>query len=185
MNAESELMTFDGASEASQDQGQIAYLVFSLDECSYAIEVEHVSEIIASVATSPVPGAPDYLKGVTNLRGRILPMVDMRKRFQLQGKNVSGRDCYIILMMELEHELVELGIRVDSADEVIRLAVQDVGDAGSMSNYVDKLVFNGVARTETGVKLVLDAKTLIQQLQHDVRQRYGDEREKQLLAIEA
>lgn len=151
---------------------QNAYLIFSLNDSNYAIPVEHVREIITSIQTSPVPGAPSYLTGVVNLRGRILPIVDLRKRFQFGNDFETDRQCYIILMLETEEELIELGIKVDAVSEVARIGESEVDPANGMHDYNQTLVFNGVAKTSTGIKLVLDSRILVEQLKGDVRNQY-------------
>lgn len=171
MTAVHQTLANENATESSTREHWHAYLVFRLDGSHYAISVDYVGEIITSAEISPVPGAPDYLTGVTNLRGRILPMIDMRKRFQLCQNRSTERDCHVILILELGDDLVELGIQVDAVTEVTRIAPDDIDNAEAMTDYVDKLVFNGVAKTDTGVKLILDAESLIRQLQRDVRRR--------------
>jgi purine-binding chemotaxis protein CheW len=140
-----------------------AYLVFQLDSSNYAIAVEHVSEIITSLNFSPVPGSPEFLIGVANLRGRILPMIDLRTRFRLAAKHCD-RECFMIVTLESEEEKLELGLKVDSVSEVARIPAQQIDPAPTMTNPSDKLVFSGVAKINSGVKLIVDAKTLVGQL---------------------
>lgn len=151
---------------------QNSYLIFRLNDSSYAISVEHVREIITSVETSPVPGAPEYLEGVVNLRGRILPIVDLRKRFHFSSDLESDRQCYIILMLELDDELTELGIKVDGVSEVARIAMSQVDTANGMQDYNQTLVFTGVAKTDSGIKLILDSRILVEQLKKDVKTQF-------------
>ena len=157
-------------SESVPDNSPVhAYLVLRLDNSDYAIRVEHVREIITSVTPSPVPGAPDYLMGVINLRGKILPMVDLRRRFRLPIAADDERDCYIVLMVEIDDQLVELGVRVDAVCEVARISEQCVDNTNVLDEFSpDRLVFQGVAKTTSGVKLVLDTRQLISQLRRDV-----------------
>ncbi|MEM9588060.1 MAG: chemotaxis protein CheW [Planctomycetota bacterium] len=156
----------------ADDAEKAAYLIFSLDGSDYAICVDHVREIITSIKTSPVPGSPDYLSGVSNLRGRILPMVDLRERFGMPSTVSTDRDCYVILMLEHRGGLVEVGVRVDAVKEVARIAGDEIDPAPSIHDYANKLVFRGVTKTASGVKLVLDSAGLIQQLREDVRVQY-------------
>lgn len=148
----------------------IPHLVFKLDGSEYAIHVKHVREIITSVNPSTVPGAPDYLMGVINLRGKILPMVDMRKRFDLPVLEDDGRDCFIVLTLEHDNQCYELGIRVDAVCEVQRIPESCIDSISDLSNYSSqRLSFQGVAKTASGIKMIVDSTQLVEQLRSDVR----------------
>ena len=151
-----------------------AYLVFQLDRSDYAIAVEHVSEIITSITCSPVPGAPDFLIGVANLRGRILPMIDLRRRFHLESAS-SDRECFMIVTLESEDETVELGLKIDSVSEVARIPIDAIDAAPSMSRFTDKLVFSSVAKINSGAKLIVDARTLVAQLKEAISYAYSQD----------
>ena len=154
------------------DEEQNAYLIFRLNDSNFAIPVEHVGEIITTIETSPIPGAPDYLEGVVNLRGRILPIVDLRRRFHFPRNIDANRECYIILVLELDTKLIELGIKVDAVSEVVRISSSQVDPANGMHDYHQNLVFTGVAKTESGIKLILDSRILVEQLKNDVNMQY-------------
>lgn len=159
--------------ETTLNQALRPYLVFQLNGSDYAIRIEHVREIITTVDLSPVPGAPSYLAGVVNLRGRILPMIDLRKRFQLPAAVDLDRQCFVILMLELNGELVELGVQIDSVSEVIRIGDEQIDSADGMTDFHETLIFRGVAKTTSGIKLILDSHVLIEQLKSDVRSQYA------------
>ncbi len=150
-----------------------AYLVFQLDSSDYAIAVENVSEIITSIVCSPVPGSPDFLIGVANLRGRILPMIDLRKRFHIERAR-SDRECFIIVSLETEDEVLELGLKIDSVSEVARIPADSIDAAPAMSKFMDKLVFSSVAKVNKGAKLIVDARTLAAQLKDAITFAYSD-----------
>ena len=150
-----------------------AYLVFQLNASDYAIAVENVTEIITSTVCSPVPGAPDFLIGVANLRGRILPMVDLRKRFQLESAH-SDRECFMIVTLDYEDEVLELGLKIDSVSEVARIPIDAIDPAPAMSKFSDKLVFSSIAKINSGAKLIVDAHTLVAQLKDAITFAYSD-----------
>ena len=162
-------MSQSTTNQSVPSEPQNAFLIFRLNGSSYAIPVEHVREIITSVEPSPIPGAPDYLEGVVNLRGRILPIVDLRKRFDLPSDLEIARECYIILTLELQDELIELGIKVDGVSEVAHIGASQVDPADDMHDYHQSLIFEGVAKTDSGIKLILDSRVLVQQLKEDVK----------------
>jgi purine-binding chemotaxis protein CheW len=158
-----------------------AYLIFQLDSSDYAIPVEHVSEIITTLTVSPVPGSPDFLIGVANLRGRILPILDLRKRFRLADRS-SERQCFMIVTLVSEDETLELGLKIDSVSEVVRIPSALIDPTPGMSKFAHKLVFNGVAKINTGVKLIVDAGTLVDQLKKAIACAYSNPQESELLA---
>lgn len=172
----SELLTEPAVKKKSN-----AYLVFQLDSSDYAISVEHVSEIITSLTCSPVPGSPEFLIGVANLRGRILPMVDLRTRFRFAQK-ATERECYMIVSLESEEETLELGIKIDSVSEVARIPDDLIDPAPSMTKFMDRLVFSGVAKISSGVKLIVDARTLVGQLKDAITFAYSDQTAKTAIA---
>ena len=157
------------------------YLIFQLDSSDYAIPVEHVSEIITTMTLSPVPGSPDFLIGVANLRGRILPMLDLRKRFRL-GDRSSKRQCFMIVTLVSEDETLELGLKIDSVSEVVRIPPKLIDPAPAMSKFADKLVFCGVAKINNGVKLIVDVGTLVLQLKKSIAFAYSNPHGSELLA---
>ncbi len=144
------------------------YLIFSLASSTYAIPVNQVREIITTVTLTPVPGAPDYLAGVTNLRGHILPIIDLRKRFDLALPEKSYRPCFIVLMIESDETVIEFGIAVDQVVEVMKLKPTDIDAAPAMHDLSNQLIFNRVAKTNGGFKLILDTPSLLQQLKSDI-----------------
>ncbi|MEM6778032.1 MAG: chemotaxis protein CheW [Planctomycetota bacterium] len=158
------------ASGTEVENGE-TFLVFRLDGADYAMSVQCVREIITSVQPSPVPGAPDYIRGVVNLRGRILPLVDLRKRFGLPQPDEVLRECWIIMVIDEGDEPVEVGISVDSVCEVIRIPEETIDAAPVFNDDPSRLVFRGVAKTAEGVKLLLDADALVEQLRRDVQIR--------------
>ncbi len=151
-----------------------SYLVFQLDSSDYAIAVEHVSEIITSLTCSPVPGSPEFLIGVANFRGRILPMIDLRTRFRF-AKRDSNRECFMIVTLESEEESLELGLKIDSVSEVAYIPFELIDPAPTMAMFSDKLVFSGVARINSGAKLIVDASKLVGQLKDAVTFAFSDQ----------
>lgn len=151
-------------------ESSLAYLVFELAKAKYCIRVEDVREIITGISISQVPGSPSYLSGVTNLRGRVLPIIDLRKRFRFEDNGGNkGRECFVVLAIQGEEGLLEFGISVDAVCEVARIKPSQVDTAPSVNSFGDLLVFNGVVHTSTGLRLILDTRSLVSQLQQDIQ----------------
>ncbi len=144
------------------------HLIFNLSNSTYAISANQVREIITTVTLTPVPGAPSYLAGVTNLRGHIIPIIDLRKRFDLAPPTKNFRPCFIILMMETDDTIIEFGIAVDQVMEVLKLQPTELDTAPAMHDIADQLIFDRVAKTDSGIKLILDTGSLLRQLKSDI-----------------
>ncbi len=164
------MVAVESKTEPNNLESPIAFLVFELAKTQYCIRVEDVREIITAISISQVPGSPSYLSGVTNLRGRVLPIIDLRKRFRFEEINSrNGRECFVVLAISGDEGLLEFGISVDAVCEVARIKTSQIDTAPSVNSFGDLLVFNGVVHTSTGLRLILDTRSLVSQLQQDIR----------------
>ena len=153
--------------------GKDAYLIFELDGSEYAMPVVHVAEIITALEYSQVPGAPKYLLGVCNLRGKILPIVDLRCRFAMPAYDSRGRDCYLIIRHEIDETSYQVVIQVDQVKEVTRTDSDSIDPAPNVNDFINRPVFCGVAKTESGVKLIVDVPAFVIQLRDAIRHAYN------------
>ena len=112
------------ASEASQEQFQ--YLTFGVDGEEYAIGILRVREIMGHRTPTIVPMAPDYVIGVINVRGSVVPVVDLALKFGLPGVAVTKRTCIVIVDVEVDNELTMMGILVEGVRAVIDLQPDDI-----------------------------------------------------------
>ena len=139
-----------------EDAQQGKYLIFSMDDQLYGIEIRCITEIIGVPPIAEVPEMPEYIKGVTNLRGKIIPVMDARLRFHKPARAYDDRTCIIILNVGA----LSIGLIVDSVAEV-----QDIG-AGEISpppvlGGRERRLIGGVARVGGGVRLLLDCQRLL------------------------
>ncbi len=102
------------------------YLTFRLADETYGIEVHKVREILDFPVLTKVPRAPEFMLGVINLRGHVVPVVDLRKRFQLAAGEQTKESCIIVLEIDLAGELLTIGIVGDSVEEVIDLVQSQI-----------------------------------------------------------
>ena len=102
------------------------YLTFKLGQESFGIDVLKVREIVDFVDVTKVPKAPDYMLGVINLRGSVVPVVDLRKRFNIECGERHKDNCIIVLEIELGEELLKVGIIGDMVEEVIDLKSEQI-----------------------------------------------------------
>lgn len=126
-------------------------LTFSLDDVLYGVNVQQVREVRNFEGVTPVPYAPEYVKGVTNLRGEVIPVIDLRKRFGMVSKS-SESGCFMIIIQD-KHPV---GITVDAVMEVLTVSRKDI-EANPGSIIVDKSEsVLGVAKHDKDLIVLLD-----------------------------
>lgn len=127
------------------------YLTFRLGREEFGIQVRHVREIIGVQDITPVPGTPAHLKGVINLRGKIVPVVDLRVRFAFPDAPFTPTTCIVVVHVEQDGELAPIGLIVDIVCEVLNIAANDIED----SPNVDTPYVLGMAKIKGAVKILL------------------------------
>jgi purine-binding chemotaxis protein CheW len=150
--------------EAAGDFGAAhagSYLTFVLGDEEYGVELLRVREIIALVPITPMPMTKPYLRGVMNLRGRVIPVVDMRQKFAMQVTPDHDRKCIIVVDIEADDRMLRMGCLVDSVCDVGEVSAEDVQAASSFAGTVQRGFIRAVARTENGVKLLLDIDSVL------------------------
>jgi purine-binding chemotaxis protein CheW len=131
------------------------YLSFQLAAEEYAIQVMKVREIVKLQHITAVPETPSELKGVINLRGKVIPVVDLRLRFGLAAKDYDERTC--IIVVELGHAASgPMGVIVDEVNEVRTLQESDVQDTPDFGSGVETPYLLGMAKVEDRVTILLD-----------------------------
>src|SRR2546425_12990787 len=103
------------------------YLTFALDREEYAVPVLKVREIIKIMDITKVPQLPPYVKGVINLRGKVVPIVDMRMKFGLPASEYAERTCIIVVEVAARNSVVMMGVIVDSVSDVLNISMDEVG----------------------------------------------------------
>lgn len=143
--------------EMEEDTQKGKYLTFSLGKESYGIEIQYVTEIIGIQAITEIPELPSYVKGIINLRGKIIPVMDVRLRFKKEPKEYNDRTCVIVIdIMELS-----IGLIVDSVSEVINIPDQDIEAPPQMSKGYNNRYIKNIGKVENDVKLLLNCEKLL------------------------
>ncbi len=132
------------------------YLTFSLDKEQYGIGILKIKEIIGMIPITPVPRTPEYVKGVINLRGKVIPVVDLRQRFSMGVVDSTDRTCIIVVEIESQSGTVMMGILVDSVSEVLNIKGEEIEDTPTFGTTVDTDYILGMAKMDGGVKILLD-----------------------------
>lgn len=132
------------------------YLTFTLAEEEYGIGILKIKEIIGMMPITPVPQTPEFVKGVINLRGKVIPVVDLRLRFGMEEIEYTDRTCIIVVEISGDAGTVQTGIVVDSVSEVMNIKSDDIEDSPSFGVKLDTSYILGMAKMEGGVKILLD-----------------------------
>ena len=141
---------------AKGDGGQEGkYLTFALGREEYGIGIRKVKEIIGILPITPVPRTPGYMKGVINLRGKVIPVVDLRLKFGMEQIGHTERTCIIVVEASQPSGAVLTGIMVDSVSEVLNVKVGDIEDAPDFGVRLDTDYILGLAKMNGGVKILL------------------------------
>jgi len=132
-------------------------VVFTLADETYGIDISTVNEIIRMQAITEVPRTPDFVEGVINLRGRIVPVIDLRKRFSL----AVSEETQASRIMVVELEGLTVGMIVDSVSEVLRLPASSIEPTPTMVSGVDAAYLRGVGKWDDRLIILLDIKKVL------------------------
>lgn len=156
-----EMMSDLGATSKSMLDKEGKYLTFSLDEEEYGIAVLKVKEIIGMLPITVVPRTPNFVKGVFNLRGKVIPVVDLRLKFGLMEQEYDERTCIIVLETMGAGGPLQMGVIVDSVSEVMNISAVDIEEPPSFGSAVDTDYILAMAKIDDGVKMLLDIDKVV------------------------
>jgi len=147
--------------QAVQTDKSGKYLTFMLGDEEYGLEILRVREIIGLMSITVVPRTPPYVRGVINLRGKIIPVVDLRVKFGMETVEVTEETCIIVVDMILNEEQIEMGILVDKVSEVLDIMGQDIEDAPAFGTGFDSDFILGMAKVKGSVKILLNIGSVL------------------------
>lgn len=150
------LLTANEQSAAKADPRAGKYLVFHLAEEEFGIQVQKVREIMGVQDITKVPQTPPHVKGVINLRGKVIPVVDLRLKFTMPSEEYTHRTCIIVVQVAGPSGAMLMGIVVDGVAEVLQVAGADVEDTPSFGKEVEIPYVMGLAKLKGKVKILLD-----------------------------
>ena len=143
--------------ELDEDTQKDKFLTFSLGKEDYGIEIRFVTEIIGIQAVTEVPELPEYVKGIINLRGKIIPVMDVRLRFKKNAVEYNDRTCIIVV----DIGQISVGLIVDMVAEVISIAEQEIVPPPDMKTGFNCRFVKGIGKVGNEVKLILDCEKLL------------------------
>jgi purine-binding chemotaxis protein CheW len=132
------------------------YLTFALAEEEYGLPVLRVREIIKMMDITEVPQVPPHVKGVLNLRGKVIPVIDLRLKFGFAQGEVTARTCIIVVEVALAASRVMMGIIVDHVSEVLNIVADEIEQTPQFGEHVCTDYMKGVAKVKGTVKILLD-----------------------------
>jgi len=139
------------------------YLTVTLENESYGMAVLKVREIIRLQKITPVPQMPSYVKGVINLRGRVIPIVDLRLKFGLKAE-IAERTCIVVVQVNMvSGQTVQMGLIVDSVEEVVTLGSDEIEPTPEFGTRIDTTYLLGMAKVKGQVKTLLDIDRVVAQ----------------------
>ena len=154
IEASAAVASADATAKATDREGK--YLTFSLAQEEYGIGILKIKEIIGMMPITSVPQTPAFVKGVINLRGKVIPVVDLRRRFGMPSIDYDDRTCIIVVEIGAHGMNLVIGIVVDSVSEVLNIKGEDIEDTPTFGTRLDTDYILGMAKMDGKVKILLD-----------------------------
>ena len=137
------------------------YLTFKLDAEEFGLEILKVQEIIKMMEVTKVPRTPEFVRGVINLRGKVIPIVDLRLKFGMEGKVNTDKTCVIVVQVRRRAGTVVMGIIVDEVSEVLDVAGEQIEPAPEFGGAVDTSFILGMGKIGGRVVTLMDVDRVL------------------------
>lgn len=138
------------------------YLTFQLADEEYGIGIMKIKEIIGMMPITSVPRTPEFIKGVVNLRGKVIPVTDLRLKLGMDEVEVTDRTCIIVTEIQGKTNSLQMGIIVDAVSEVLNVKAEEVEETPEFGTIIDTTYILGIAKMEDGgVKILLDIDRIL------------------------
>lgn len=134
------------------------FLTFFVDEEQYGIDISKIKEIIAPIAITHIPKTPEFVKGVINLRGSIIPVVDIRLKFEMQARDMNEETAIIIY----EVNNVSIGFIVDKVEDVLTFDDEHISEAPRFGSNIDTSFIESVAEVDNDVIMLLNLEKIFE-----------------------
>lgn len=143
--------------DVNEDTQKDKFMIFQIGTEDYGIEIKHVVEIITMQPITTVPEMPDYIKGIINLRGKVIPLMDVSVRFNLNPIQYNERTC--IVVVDVNQVLV--GLIVERVTEVIKIPVFQIESAPNTGSIISKGFIQGIGKIENKIKILLNVEKIL------------------------
>lgn len=144
-------------SDLDEDTQKDRYLTFFIGEECYGFEIKYVTEIIGIQAITEIPELPEYVRGIINLRGKIIPVMDVRLRFKKKSLEYNDRTCVIVV----DVGDISIGFIVDQVAEVMSIPEEDIVDPPQLHKGTGNKYIRKIGKVGNSVKLLLDCEMLL------------------------
>ena len=132
------------------------YLTFRLASEEYGLEILKVREIIGVMDITHVPRTPEYIRGVINLRGKVIPVLDLRTKFNMETTENTDETCIVVVDTSSDGDTIQMGILVDAVSEVLDIQESQIEDPPAFGTSVDTKFILGMGKVNNEVKILLD-----------------------------
>lgn len=143
--------------EMTSDQ----YLTFRLSGESYGLPILQVREIIGLMQITKVPRTPEFVRGVINLRGKVIPVVDLRRKFEMEAADDTKQTCVIVVEVHQGETTLPMGVIVDEVSEVVDVAADQVDPTPPLGHDVETDFILGIGKVEGKVVMLLDINEVL------------------------
>ena len=157
MSKENDLIDDDLYDEDGEDTQKDRYFTFRVGEEEYGIEIMHVLEVVGLQKITEVPDMPDFVKGVINLRGQVIPIMDVRTRFGMETVEYDDRTCVLVVNMQEQ----QIGLIVDKVSDVLDIPESQVQPPPKVTNRPGSRYISGLGKVNEEVKILLDVQKLL------------------------
>lgn len=137
------------------------YLTFRLGDEEYGVEIMRVKEIIGLMPITHVPRTPAFIRGVLNLRGKVIPVLDLRRKFGMSTAEDTEFTCIVVVEASVHGSAALMGIVVDTVSEVVDISAEEVVDAPSFGVSTDTTFILGMAKHRSAVKILLNIEAVL------------------------
>jgi purine-binding chemotaxis protein CheW len=149
-------------SAAAESTASTQYLTFKLGEEVFALDVAEVREILDFTSVTKVPRTPDYMRGVINLRGSVVPVMDLRLKFGMEATEQTVNSCIIVVEMHMDRDQVVIGVLADAVQEVIDLDPEQIEPAPRIGTKLNMEFILGMGKYNGNFMMILDIDKIFQ-----------------------
>lgn len=154
-------MSNSAASDELQQSEILQFLSFTLGEEDYGVDILRVQEIRGWEEVRPIPHTPEYIKGVLNLRNIVVPIIDLRVRFNLQDVKYEPTTVIVVLSVHLGESTSTIGIVVDTVSDVLDVKQNNIKESPDFGSKIDTRYINGMATIDERMVILLDTDKLL------------------------
>jgi len=137
------------------------YLTFTLSEEVYGLEILKVQEIIGMMNVTKMPRTPHFIRGVINLRGKVIPVMDLRLKFGMEAQDDTDLTCIIVVKVQSADDIITIGLIVDAVSEVVDIAGEQIEPPPSFGTSVDTTFLLGMGKIGEKVVMLLDVSRVL------------------------